>query len=87
MVSRSAFYDKSLVTDAMVERYNALALAPGHRDALLELTTARSDRDFASAERLSQITVPTLILHGEEDEIIPVADSRKFAEAIPGSRN
>jgi 3-oxoadipate enol-lactonase len=36
-------------------------------------------------ERLSQITVPTLIVVGREDPITPVADSEKMHERIAGS--
>jgi pimeloyl-ACP methyl ester carboxylesterase len=35
--------------------------------------------------RLGEITVPTLVLAGEEDILIPVALSRQLHEAIPGS--
>ncbi|MGI9005355.1 MAG: alpha/beta fold hydrolase [Streptosporangiaceae bacterium] len=35
--------------------------------------------------RLGEITVPTLVLAGEEDILIPVALSRQIHEAIPGS--
>ena len=30
--------------------------------------------------------VPTLVLHGEEDALVPVAAGRRLAEAIPGAR-
>lgn len=35
--------------------------------------------------RLGEITVPTLVLAGEEDILIPVALSRQLHDAIPGS--
>jgi 3-oxoadipate enol-lactonase len=35
--------------------------------------------------RLSQLTVPTLVLAGQEDILIPVSLSRRLHEAIPGS--
>ena len=37
-------------------------------------------------ERLSQITVPTLIVVGREDPITPVADSEKMHAAVAGSQ-
>ncbi len=49
-------------------------------------------RQFASArahdasERLAQIAVPTLVIHGEEDRILPPENGRRLAEAIPGAR-
>jgi 3-oxoadipate enol-lactonase len=38
-----------------------------------------------TTDRLNQITVPSLVLAGEEDILIPVALSRRIHEAIPGS--
>jgi 3-oxoadipate enol-lactonase len=35
--------------------------------------------------RLSQISVPSLVLAGEQDILIPVALSRRLHEGIPGS--
>jgi 3-oxoadipate enol-lactonase len=35
--------------------------------------------------RLGQITVPTLVLAGEQDILIPVALSRRLREGVPGS--
>ena len=38
-----------------------------------------------TTRRLGQLTVPTLVLAGEEDILIPVRLSRQIHEAIPGS--
>ena len=38
-----------------------------------------------TTDRLSQISVPSLVLAGEEDILIPVALSRRIHEGIPGS--
>ena len=37
-------------------------------------------------ERLSAITAPTLVVHGDEDQMIPVANARLIAGLIPGAR-
>jgi len=37
-------------------------------------------------ERLPAIAAPTLILHGDEDGIVPVANAHILAERIPGAR-
>ncbi len=39
-----------------------------------------------SADRLSQITVPTLVLHGGDDQLLPVANGKIIAQQIPGAR-
>jgi pimeloyl-ACP methyl ester carboxylesterase len=35
---------------------------------------------------LPRLTVPTLIIHGEKDEIVPFRHGKKFADAVPGAR-
>ncbi len=37
-------------------------------------------------ELLHQIRVPTLLLHGTEDPVVPYGHGRKFAEAVPDAR-
>ena len=38
-----------------------------------------------SQPMLAQVSVPTLVITGEEDEMIPVEESRRIAEAVPGA--
>ncbi|MFX1566902.1 MAG: alpha/beta fold hydrolase [Promethearchaeota archaeon] len=40
---------------------------------------------FDTYERLSEITIPTLILHGTEDVILPVENAKILAENIPSA--
>lgn len=80
-----SFVDQSFVTDEMVDRYARLARAPGHRDMLLALMTYADQGEDASQDRLSGISVPTLILHGAEDRLVPVAGGYSFAESITGA--
>lgn len=82
---QAAFSDPSKATDAMVTRFVELSRAPGHRDILLQLQTNFSNRRVATNEVLAPIQVPTLILWGRDDHLIPVADAQKFKDAIHGS--
>ena len=41
---------------------------------------------FDSREWLSTIHVPTLVLSGTADPVVPIAHARAVHEAIPGSR-
>jgi pimeloyl-ACP methyl ester carboxylesterase len=77
------YLDPALVTPALIDRYTELARAPGHRDILLGLQTGPGDP--ASAARLAAIRIPTLVMFGEEDRVIPAGDGKKFAAAIPGA--
>lgn len=80
---RAAYLDPRLVTPALIDRYVDLARAPGHRDILLGLQTG--PRRLASASELSRIHVPTLVMFGQDDRLIPALDGEKFHKAIPGA--
>lgn len=80
-----SFGDPSFVTEEMVERYATLARAPCHREALLSIASGRSERRDATPELLAAITTPTLVMHGELDNLIPAEHGEKFAAAIPGA--
>jgi len=80
-----SFGDPSFVTDEMVERYATLARAPCHREALLALTSSQDERRVATPEQLDSIATPTLVMHGELDNLIPVEHGRQFAGAISGA--
>ena len=81
---QSAYFDKSLVTPALVDRYVELSRAPGHRDILL--TIVSRPESGVTANTFKTIGAPTLVMHGEQDRLIPVADGRAFAATIPGAR-
>jgi pimeloyl-ACP methyl ester carboxylesterase len=46
----------------------------------------RANIDYPIRERLPEIACPTLIVWGEDDKVIPVADASVFEELIPNSR-
>ncbi|NEX94608.1 alpha/beta hydrolase [Caulobacter sp. 17J65-9] len=81
-----AYQNGDLITEATVDRYVELNRAPGHRDIVLDLALGFDKRNFATPERLAAIKTPTLILHGQNDRLVPVDDAQKFAQAIPGSK-
>ena len=80
---KAAFIDPKLVDKALVDRYSELSRAPGHRDILIH--AAAGGRPTATPQTLAAIKVPTLIMFGEDDRLIPAADGKRFADAIPGS--
>ena len=47
---------------------------------------ARTLREFDASDRLDRIRVPTLVLHGSDDRVLPVANGRLLAEKIADSR-
>jgi pimeloyl-ACP methyl ester carboxylesterase len=80
---RSAYVDPALVTPALLDRYVELARAPGHRSILMNGEEAKGPP--VTALTLSAIHMLTLVMHGEEDAIVPLATGRALAEAIPGA--
>ena len=50
-----------------------------------ELRATLDSSSFVT-DRLREIGVPTLVLAGEQDQVVPIAASRLVAESIPGAR-
>lgn len=80
-----AYADDAMATDEMVARYSDFACAPGHRHFIGRIEREFTPDVFASHDKLAAIRTPTLILWGDKDELIPVADAAKFKNAIAGS--
>jgi len=80
-----SFVDTSFVTEEMVNRYASMSRAPGHRDGILRMMSDPGNRRLATTDMMAQIKVPTLILHGDGDKLVPVEGGRKFAQTISGS--
>ena len=46
----------------------------------------RASRDADIGERLGEIAVPALVLHGTEDVLVPLANAEALTKLIPGAR-
>jgi pimeloyl-ACP methyl ester carboxylesterase len=80
----SVYGDPSRIGEALVDRYFELTLREGNRHALgLRLQQLEPG---AQAERIKTIAMPTLVLWGGRDRLIPLADGRRFASDIRGSK-
>lgn len=75
---------KSVASEAAVDRYWELLRYPGNRRATL--TRFSQPYDPLSAADIAAVKVPTLILWGEEDRVIPVEAGYWLEETIPGSK-
>ncbi|MDH4165248.1 MAG: alpha/beta hydrolase [Gammaproteobacteria bacterium] len=80
---RDVYGDPSRVTPGLIDRYFDLATRAGNRAALV----ARFDQTQPGslAERVREIQVPTLILWGGQDRLIPLEFGEQFARDIHGS--
>ena len=81
---KAQVHDKGLITEAVVQRWADYQLYPGHRAILMSAPPGSHSQ--ATAEKLAAIRLPTLVMHGEYDPLIPVENSRQFASAIAGAR-
>ena len=81
---RAAVSNQAVMTPAAIDRYWELLRYPGNRAATLE-RFSQGYGTVAPAE-LQRLAVPTLILWGREDHIIPVASAGYFAKHLPHSR-
>lgn len=77
--------NQSVVTAAAVDRYWELNRYPGNREATGQRFAQYGTRG-RNAERLGDIRVPTLILWGAEDKLIPASGADWFAARIPGAQ-
>jgi 3-oxoadipate enol-lactonase len=57
---------------------------PGTLEILMLQVQAVAGHD--TSERLGEISVPTLVIHGTEDQMLSVDNARHIAERIPGAR-
>jgi pimeloyl-ACP methyl ester carboxylesterase len=81
---RDVYGDPSRVTPDLVDRYFELTLREGNRRALVERMALMVPGEHA--ERIATLRLPTLILWGGRDRLIPPAWGERFAREIPGSR-
>jgi pimeloyl-ACP methyl ester carboxylesterase len=81
---RSVYGDPSKVTPELVDRYFDLTLREGNRVALGQRLAQRdSGRE---ADRIKALKMPTLILWGGHDRLIPPDHASWFARDISGSQ-
>jgi len=80
---RAQVGDAGLITDDLVDRWALYQRYPGHRSILMSV--APGAQAPVTAERLAGLQLPTLVLHGEIDPILPLEHSRRFAAAIAGA--
>lgn len=82
--------DPTRVTDDLVETRFAIYTQPGFLRAMENILCVQypgvRDRNLLTAEELSRITAPTLVLWTTHDPTGPVEVGRKLADSIPGAR-
>jgi pimeloyl-ACP methyl ester carboxylesterase len=80
---RDVFGDPAKVTPEMVDRAVELTQREGNRRAFIERFRQRSSASLA--RRIPELKLPTLVMWGGRDRLIPPADAERFHRDIAGS--
>jgi pimeloyl-ACP methyl ester carboxylesterase len=81
---QTAWHDPTKITAEITEGYRKPLRVDNWDRALWEFTLAGSgDEDLAA--RLSELSMPVLVVTGDDDRIVPTADSRRLGGEIPGA--
>ncbi|KXA96455.1 hypothetical protein AKJ39_04415 [candidate division MSBL1 archaeon SCGC-AAA259J03] len=65
-----------------VEREGVLDLDEEMQGARMELEFFQDLDEYDAEEAARRITVPTILFHGVEDEVVPIQDSKRFYDLI-----
>ncbi len=83
---RQSVSNQAIITPAEIDEYWELLRRPGNRDATLRRFAARAAAMAAPAPKEPKLSVPALILWGNEDTLIPVGAAQWFADHLTNSK-
>jgi pimeloyl-ACP methyl ester carboxylesterase len=84
-VLEASFYNKQAVTDELVREVFTNHLRDNDGYTIQRIVAGVSEDQFEDA-KLGYIHVPTLIIWGRNDELIPLAKGEQFRQSISGSK-
>jgi len=79
---KKSFANEQLVDDQMIDRYLELLLREGNRNAYIQRMAQRTPIDTT---RIAKIQVPSLIMWGVLDQVVPSVHAFKFYRDLPMS--
>jgi pimeloyl-ACP methyl ester carboxylesterase len=82
---KGSYADPAKVQERDIDRYWELLRYPGNRDATVARFAAFADAKPNDTAKFAAIKVPTLILWGNQDNVLTVKGADWMASAIPGS--
>ncbi len=77
----NVYADKTKITDTLINRYFDLTLRAGNRQALVDRMTFAYDT--STLPLIKNIQQRTLVLWGEQDLLIPIANAYRFHDDLP----
>lgn len=79
-----AWHDPSKITPEIIEGYQKPLQTENWDKALWYLTI--SSEESGLAERVNELTLPTLVITGDDDRIVPTEQSIRLADELPDAR-
>jgi pimeloyl-ACP methyl ester carboxylesterase len=81
---RDVLFNQTLITDELIEEYGKPLTEKGFHRALIRLMRHR-EGDL-SPQQLKKIQVPTLLLWGKEDQVVPVEVGHRLVQDLPDAK-
>jgi len=88
VILEETYFDKSRIADEFVMEYASLMRLPGAIDCLIKSAERMEGGEGDGkgfARLLGRLDLPTLVLWGENDGFIPVADAKRFEKHLPSA--
>ena len=86
-VLRSIVFDRQGVTEAQVTAYAEPLYRPAHRTALIKTAGKIIPPDLAEVtKRIPEIKLPTLLLWGRHDWVVPIEVAERLLADLPGAQ-
>jgi pimeloyl-ACP methyl ester carboxylesterase len=82
-IFQHSYYDRTKLSKESVDRQYGIINREGMLGSIFCIANTKVE---IQTEKLAGLHIPTLIMWGEKDKVIHVADARSFHQAIPGSR-
>lgn len=80
----NVFYDRSLITESIIEEFGKPLQEKAFYTSLIRLLRNR-EGDLTS-EQLMKINLPTLLIWGIEDKVVPVNVGKKLVSDLPNAK-
>lgn len=81
-----AVADPSMITEEAIDRYWELLRYPGNRQAVVDRASTNRGGPFDAGD-VAALTMPALIMWGEEDLVVPTSGADWYAEHLPNDRS
>ncbi len=88
---KGLFYDPNLVTEEMVELDYRYLKMRGAKETMLNIIRSNSDLtgphpEVVLLDKLHLVRLPTLLIHGAQDKLVPLERAQAASKLIPGAR-